>query len=107
LFLGELKGEDTMTHRRKRHSHWTDSLPDDMWTHEPKVHLYRRDHRGKAHYLSTYLALVFDYATVARDYGGGDYLYVVVRDDRILRKEAMAIEGDPIQSPRENDQRRL
>ena len=95
-----------MKRRRRKESTWLNSLPDDMWTHEPKVHLYRRDHRGKTHYLTTYLALVFDYATVARNYGGGDYLYVAVRGDRILRKGLMAIEGDPIHSPGEYGQRR-
>jgi len=95
-----------MKRRRRKESTWLNSLPDDEWTHEPKAHLYRLDHQGKAHYLSTYLVLFFDYATVAADYGGGDYLYVVVRDDRILRKGLMAIEGDPIDSFGEHGQRR-
>jgi len=90
--------------RRQTQPTWLDWLSQDEW---PEVRLYRRDHRGKAHFLTTYSLYFFDYATVAREYGGGDYLYVAVRGDRILRKGVMAIEGDPIQSPGEYGQREL
>jgi hypothetical protein len=90
--------------RRRTQPTELDWLPQHEWI---EVRLYRRDHRGKAHFLATYSIYVFDYPTVAREYGGGDYLYVAVRGDRILRKGVMAIEGDPIQSSGENGQRRL
>jgi hypothetical protein len=92
-----------MKRRRRKQPTWLDWLPQDEWI---EVRLYRRDHRGTAHFLKTYSLFFFDYATVAREYGGGDYLYVAVRGNRILRKGVMGIEGDPIQSPGENGQRR-
>ena len=85
-----------MKRRRRKQPTWFDWLPQDEWI---EVRLYRLDHRGKAYFLTTYSLLFFDYATVAGDYGGGDYLYVAVRGDRILRKGVMAIEGDPMRSP--------
>ena len=92
-----------MKRRRRKQPTWLDWLPQDEW---PEVRLYRLDHRGKARFLTTYSLFFFDYPTVAREYGGGDYLYVAVRGNRILRKGVMAIEGDPIQSPGENGERR-
>ena len=62
-----------MVRRRTHRSHWTDSLPDDGWTHAPKAHLYRLQHPYKPRYLGTYLAELFSDVDVMTDWGEGDY----------------------------------
>jgi hypothetical protein len=95
-----------MTRRRKHRSHWTDSLPDDEWTHEPKVHLYRLEHPRKPCYLATYLAFLVDESYVAATHGGGEYLFILVYRGRTLRRGIWAIEGNPIRHSWANNLRR-
>ena len=88
-----------MKRRRRKRSAGSDSLPDDEWTHEPKVHLYNLEHPGKPLYLGTYLAFMLDQSYVAATYGGGQYLFIVVYRGRLLRRGVWAIEGNPIRPP--------
>jgi len=83
----------------RRRSRWFDSLPQDEWSDEPRVHLYRLVHPRKW-YLGTYLVGLIDQSLVAATYGGGEFLFVVVYRGRILRKGIWSIEGYPIQPPR-------
>jgi hypothetical protein len=86
-----------MKHRRRKQLTMSQSLPGDDWALEPKVDLYRRDDQGRVHFITRYhLLSFFSYDSVARLYGGGEYLYVVSRCGRIVRRGAVAIEGDPI-----------
>lgn len=85
-----------MKRRRRKKYTWSDSLPDDMWTDEPKVHLYRLQHPGKPRYLGIYLAFLVDEAFVASYYGGGDYLFIASHRGRVVRRGVFSIEGNPI-----------
>ncbi len=85
-----------MTRRRRKKLRWTDSLPDDGWTNEPKVHLYRLEPNLKPQYLGTYLAFLIDECEVAATHGGGEYLFILVHRGRTLRRGIWAIEGNPI-----------
>lgn len=63
---------------------------------QPKTHLYRLIHSGKPAYLGTHLTYLLDQTLVAATHGGGEYLFVVIYRDRILRKGIWLIEGNPI-----------
>ena len=93
FFLAQ-KGEDPMK-RRRRKSQWTDSLPDDGWTNEPKVYLYRLQHPYKPRYLGTYLAELISDVDVMAYWGGGDYFFNVVHRGRVVRRGIWSIEGKP------------
>ena len=85
-----------MVRRRTPRSHWTDSLPDDGWTHAPKAHLYRLQHPYKPRYLGTYLAELFSDVDVMTDWGEGDYFFKVVHRGRVVHRGIFSIEGNPI-----------
>ena len=85
-----------MARRCIHRSHWTDSLPDDGWTNEPKVDLYRLQHPYKPRYLGTYLAELISDVDVMAYWGGGDYFFKVVHRGRIVRRGIWSIEGKPI-----------
>jgi len=89
-----------MARRRRKKTLWTDSLPDDPWTDEPKVRLYRLEPNRKPPYLGTYLAFLIDDIYVLATHGGGEYLFIVFYRGRILRRGIWAIEGNPIRHPR-------
>ena len=84
-----------MTRRRKK-SHWTDSLPDDGWTHAPKVHLYRLQHPYTPRYLGTYLPELISEMDVAAYWGGGDYFIKAIHRGRVVHRGVFSIEGNPI-----------
>ena len=96
-----------MARRRTYRSHWTDSLPDDEWTHEPKVHLYRLQHPYKPRFLGTYLIELISLADAAADYGGGDYFFKVVHRGRVVHRGVFSIEGNPIRGFRDDEQQRV
>ena len=61
--------------RRRKKSHWTDSLPDDGWTHAPNVHLYRLQHPYKPRLLGVYLPELISDVDVMAYWGGGNYFF--------------------------------
>ena len=89
-----------MARRRRKKPHWIDSLPDDGWTNEPKVRLYRLEPNRKPQYLGTHLAFLIDELSVAATHGGGEYLFILVYRGRTLRRGIWAIEGNPIRHSR-------
>ena len=82
--------------RRRKKSHWTDSLPDDGWTNEPKVYLYCLQHPHKPRLLGVYLPELINNVDVMAYWGGGDYWFKAVHRGRVVRRGIFSIEGNPI-----------
>ena len=85
-----------MARRRIHRYHWTDSLPDDGWTHAPKVYLYRLQHPHKPRLLGVYLPELISNVDVMAYWGGGDYWFKAVHRSRVVRRGIFSIEGNPI-----------
>ena len=96
-----------MARRRTHRSHWTDSLPDDGWTHAPKVYLYRLQHPYKPRLLGVYLPELISEVDVMAYWGGGDYFFKAVHRGRVVRRGTFSIEGNPIRGFRDDEQQRV